>query len=168
MSTLQQAFKNEYTKRLMRVSGVRPPQRLPRSGTPHYRMPKLEANGGYIELEVYRGPEIASSEWESLTYTTYASDPHTYFAPDHLGHRAAGDEALRRLRQVRPRRRMDRQRREVPHDRDLAAVHRRQVRAGSAAADEPELAGRVPVGLASGQQQPEQPRDERLGRTGLA
>lgn len=81
MSTLQQAFKNEHTKRLMRLSGVRPPQKLPRSGTPHYRMPKVEANGGYVELEVYRGPEIPSSEWESLTYTTYASDPHTYFAP---------------------------------------------------------------------------------------
>ena len=44
-------------------------------------MPMLENNGGWLELGLYSGPEIAPSEWESLTYTTYASDPFTYFAP---------------------------------------------------------------------------------------
>ena len=113
MSTLQQAFKNEYTKRFVRVTRVRPPQKLPRSGTPHYRMPKVEGGSQrwHVELGVYRGPEIP----------------------------------------------LDRERREVPHDRDVAAVHRRQVRPSSAAANEAELAGIVPVGIASGQQQPGQP-----------
>jgi hypothetical protein len=81
MSQLSQALKNEHTKRLMRVTGLRPPQQLPRGDTPHYRMPKLEANGGWLELGHYSGPEIPPSEWESLTYATYASDPFTYFAP---------------------------------------------------------------------------------------
>ncbi len=81
MPNLQQALKNEYTKKLLRTSGLRPPQRLPRRETGHYRMPKLEANGGWLELDAYSGPEIPASEWESLTYTTYASDPSTYFAP---------------------------------------------------------------------------------------
>ena len=36
---------------------------------------------GWLELGLYRGPEIPASEWESLTFTTYASDPFTYFAP---------------------------------------------------------------------------------------
>ena len=81
MPQLKQSLKNEYTKRLLRMSGVRPPQRLPRTGTGHYRMPALEQNGGCLELGLYRGPEIPASEWESLTFTTYASDPFTYFAP---------------------------------------------------------------------------------------
>ena len=81
MPQLKQSLKNEYTKRLLRMSGVRPPQRLPRTGTGHYRMPALEQNGGWLELGLYRGPEIPASEWESLTFTTYASDPFTYFAP---------------------------------------------------------------------------------------
>ena len=81
MPQLQQSLKNEYTKRFLRMSGLRPPQQLPRTGTGHYRMPMLENNGGWLELGLYSGPEIAPSEWESLTYTTYASDPFTYFAP---------------------------------------------------------------------------------------
>ncbi|MBV9164592.1 MAG: hypothetical protein JO321_17150 [Solirubrobacterales bacterium] len=81
MPQLQQALKNEYSKRLLRISGLRPPQRLARTNTGHYRMPTLEARGGWLELGLYPGPEIPPSEWESLTYTTYASDPSTYFAP---------------------------------------------------------------------------------------
>jgi hypothetical protein len=81
MPQLQQSLKNEYTKRILRMSGLRPPQRLPRRGTGHYRMPVLEKNGGWLGLDVYRGPEIPAAEWESLTYTTYASDPFTHFAP---------------------------------------------------------------------------------------
>ena len=49
--------------------------------TPHYRMPILEEAGGWMRLNKYQGPEIPASEWESLTYTTYSSDPTTYFAP---------------------------------------------------------------------------------------
>ena len=75
------AMKNEYTKRILRSTGVRPPQQMPRRGTPHYRMPKLEANGGWLQLEPYRGPEIPAEEYESLTYTTYPTDPSTFFAP---------------------------------------------------------------------------------------
>ncbi len=81
MPQLQQSLKNEYTKRLLRKSGLRPPQNLPRTGTGHYRMPMLEKNGGWFELGLYNGPEIPASEWESLSYSTYASDPSTYFAP---------------------------------------------------------------------------------------
>ena len=81
MPQLQQSLKNEYTKRFLRRSGLRPPQQLPRTGTGHYRMPMLENNGGWLALGLYSGPEIAPEEWESLTYTTYATDPLTYFAP---------------------------------------------------------------------------------------
>jgi hypothetical protein len=44
-------------------------------------MPVLMEAGGWLDLGQYRGPEIPSVEWESLTYTTYATDPHTFFAP---------------------------------------------------------------------------------------
>jgi hypothetical protein len=81
MPELKQALKNEYTKRLLRATGVRPPQQLPRRETPHYRMPKLVANGGYLILDRHKGPEIPPQEWESLEFTTYATDPHTFFAP---------------------------------------------------------------------------------------
>ena len=49
--------------------------------TPHYRMPKLQANGGYLRLKKYDGPEIPREEYENLTYTTYSSDDATTFAP---------------------------------------------------------------------------------------
>src|SRR5438270_6692937 len=77
---LTDAMKNEYTKRILRSTGVRPPQQMPRRGTPHYRMPKLEANGGWLQLEPYSGPEIPREEYESLAYTTYPTAPSTYFA----------------------------------------------------------------------------------------
>jgi hypothetical protein len=76
-----QALKSEYTKRLLRATGARPPQRLPRRDTPHYRIPKLVAGGGCLVLDRYRGPEIPPREWEGLRYTTYVTDPHTFFAP---------------------------------------------------------------------------------------
>ena len=44
-------------------------------------MPILEQAGGWMRLDKYKGPEIPASEWEDLTYTTYSSDPTTYFAP---------------------------------------------------------------------------------------
>ncbi len=81
MPTLTDSMKNEYVKRVLRVTGVRPPQDMPRRGTPHYRMPRLEANGGWLALDRYKGPEIPPEEYESLSYTTYPTDPHTHFAP---------------------------------------------------------------------------------------
>jgi len=74
------AFKNERTKRILRVTGVRR-AKIQQRMTPHYRMPKLEAAGGCLVLNNYSGPEIPKSEWEELTYTTYATDPNTFFAP---------------------------------------------------------------------------------------
>ena len=78
---LTDAMKNEYVKRMLRATGVRPPQSLPRRETSHYRMPTLLANGGWLALGAYSGPEIPTEEWESLEYTTYATDPSTFFAP---------------------------------------------------------------------------------------
>jgi hypothetical protein len=75
------AVKNEYTKRILRATGARPVPDIPRRDTPHYRMPMLEANGGWLSLNRYSGPEIPSVEYESLEFTTYPTDPHTFFAP---------------------------------------------------------------------------------------
>lgn len=50
-------------------------------GTAHYRMPVLEQAEGYLVLKRYSGEPIPRSEWEELTYTTYDSDPTTFFAP---------------------------------------------------------------------------------------
>lgn len=80
MPALISALKNEHTKRILRATRIRPP--AARHGpTPHYRMPVLQAAGGCLVLGRYHGPEIARQEWEDLTYTTYASDPATFFAP---------------------------------------------------------------------------------------
>jgi len=80
VSPLVEALKNEHTKRILYVTGVRRPS-LTQRETPHYRMPKLQANGGYLRLKKYEGPEIPREEYESLTYTTYSSDDATTFAP---------------------------------------------------------------------------------------
>ena len=80
MSTLTSALKHEHTKRILRAIGIRPASLRPRT-TGHYRMASLEAAGGYLVLDRYRGPQIPKQEWEELTYTTYASDPTTFFAP---------------------------------------------------------------------------------------
>ena len=80
MSPLVEALKNEHTKRILYVTGVRRPS-LTQRETPHYRMPKLQANGGYLRLKKYEGPEIPREEYENLTYTTYSSDDATTFAP---------------------------------------------------------------------------------------
>jgi len=77
---LMSALKNEHTKRILRATGIRPP--TARHGTTRpYRMSALQAAGGYLVLGPYRGPEIPRREWEDLTYTTYATDPATFFAP---------------------------------------------------------------------------------------
>ena len=80
LSALKDSLKNEYTKQILRVTGVRKAS-LQQRKTPHYRMPVLEQAGGWMRLDKYKGPEIPASEWEDLTYTTYSSDPTTYFAP---------------------------------------------------------------------------------------
>lgn len=78
---LAQAMKTEYVKRLLYATRARQPQQLPRRETAHYRMPKLVENGNFLVLDSYRGPEIPAQEWESLEFTTYATDPNTFFAP---------------------------------------------------------------------------------------
>ena len=79
-STLTSALKNEHTKRILQVTGIRRPS-LTQRQTPHYRVPTVVANGGYLLLKKYDGPEIPQHEYEELTYTSYASDPTTAFAP---------------------------------------------------------------------------------------
>jgi len=80
VATLAESLKNEHTKRILYVTGVRRPSLMQRS-TPHYRMPELEANGGYLRLRRYDGPEIPVEEFANLSYTTYSSDDATQFAP---------------------------------------------------------------------------------------
>ncbi len=80
MPALISALKNEHTKRILRVTRIRPPA-VRRGPTLHYRMPVLQSSGGYLVLGKYRGPEIPQQEWEDLAYTTYATDPATFFAP---------------------------------------------------------------------------------------
>ena len=80
VSTLTESQKNEHLKRNLYATGIRRPSLVQRQ-TPHYRMPKLQANGGYLELKRYDGPEIPKEEYESLTYTTYSTDDATTFAP---------------------------------------------------------------------------------------
>jgi hypothetical protein len=77
---LTSALKNEHIKRILRATRIRPSASR-RSATPHYRMPVLQAARGYLVLDTYRGPEIPAPECEDLTYTTYATDPATFFAP---------------------------------------------------------------------------------------
>jgi hypothetical protein len=81
MSGLTDVLKNEYTGKLLDLAGVRKPPFVPDLTTKHYRAPLVEAGGGYVQLKKYAGPEIPASEWESLEYTTYKSDPNTFFAP---------------------------------------------------------------------------------------
>ena len=71
---LTDAMKNEYTKRILRSTGVRPPQQMPRRGTPHYRMPKLEANGGWLQLQPYGGPEIPREVHQQIFQRFYRLD----------------------------------------------------------------------------------------------
>lgn len=80
MSAPTSVLKNEHTKRILRVTGIRNTT-LQRRESAHYRMPDLQAAGGYQVLKKYGGPDIPREEWEELTYTTYASDPSTFFAP---------------------------------------------------------------------------------------
>jgi hypothetical protein len=80
VSTLISALKNEQTKRILYATGIRRPS-LTQRQTPHYRMPKVQANGGYLPLNKYNGPDIPANEYLDLTYTTYSTDAATQFAP---------------------------------------------------------------------------------------
>ncbi len=80
MKLLDPIVKNEFNKQLLSKVGLRKPF-VAQAKTKHYRMPKLEANGGYMKLKNYSGPPIPASEWLDLEYTTYPTDPTTFFAP---------------------------------------------------------------------------------------
>jgi hypothetical protein len=80
MPAVLEALKNEHTKRVLYVTGLRRPS-LTQRETPHYRMPVLQQNGGWLRLKRYEGPEIPREEYENLTYTTYSTDQATQFAP---------------------------------------------------------------------------------------
>ena len=54
MPTLTSALKNEYTKQILRATGIRPAS-LQQRKTPHYRMPILKEAGGHLVLDRYRG-----------------------------------------------------------------------------------------------------------------
>ena len=86
MSTLTESLKNEHTKRILYVTGIRRPS-LTQRQTPHYRMPKLQANGGWLQLQKYDGPEIPKEEYENLTYTTYSTRRRDQVRADHIVHR---------------------------------------------------------------------------------
>src|SRR5207302_3018011 len=49
LPTLTSALKNEYTKQILRATGIRPAT-LQQRKTPHYRMPILEQAGGFLVL----------------------------------------------------------------------------------------------------------------------
>jgi hypothetical protein len=74
-------LKNEYTKQAFRVTGLRQAPFAAPAGTDHYRCPLVQAGNGHVTLRSYAGPPIPASEWETLEYTTYKSDPSTFFAP---------------------------------------------------------------------------------------
>jgi hypothetical protein len=74
-------LKNEYTKLAFRVTGLRKAPFSTPAETAHYRCPLVQDGNGHVTLRRYDGPGIPESQWESLEYTTYKSDPFTYFAP---------------------------------------------------------------------------------------
>lgn len=97
-STLTSGLRNEHTKRLLRLTRVRPPLRLPRTGTPHYRLPKLEANGGGLELDRYNGPAIPNSNSGSKRDSPVRLMPDRRHDQKYFPRRAVTLDELRRLR----------------------------------------------------------------------
>jgi hypothetical protein len=99
-------LKNEYAKQALRLTGVRKAPFTAPARTSHYRCPLVESGEGHVVLRRYGGPEIPAPEWESLEYTTYKSDPFTYFAPitsptgkiEMIGAKEAGKEELECVR----------------------------------------------------------------------
>ena len=100
--TLTDLLKNEYVKQAVRLTGVRKAPFTAPARTTHYRCPLVEAGEGLVTLRGYEGPRIQAAEWETLEYTTYSSDPYTYFAPitsptgrvEMIGAKEAGKEEL--------------------------------------------------------------------------
>jgi hypothetical protein len=99
---LTDLLKTEYAKQALRVAGVRKAPFTAPARTAHYRCPLVAAGQGLVTLRRYEGPPIPAAEWETLEYTTYSSDPSTYFAPitsptgrvEMIGAREAGKEEL--------------------------------------------------------------------------
>jgi hypothetical protein len=80
MGILDPLLKNEYMKQIYQMFGIRKPY-VKREDTDHYKMPKLEENGGWLVLNNYDGPDIPKEEWEELEYVTYETDSTNSFAP---------------------------------------------------------------------------------------
>jgi hypothetical protein len=76
---LDPLLKNNIMKRFYQMVGLRQPF-VQQAKTPHYRCPSVEEKG-YVILKPYMGIAINPDEWEKLEYTTYPTDPSTYFAP---------------------------------------------------------------------------------------
>jgi len=74
-------LKNEYTKQALRLAGIRKSPFVPEPRAAQYRAPLVESQNGAVVLRRCDGPDIPAPEWESLEYTTYKSDPFTFFAP---------------------------------------------------------------------------------------
>ncbi len=60
MSALKEALKNEYTKQILRATGVRKVG-LEQRKTPHYRMPLLEDAGGWMKLKKAASAALAAA-----------------------------------------------------------------------------------------------------------
>jgi hypothetical protein len=73
-------LKNSITKPVYRKLGLKKLW-VQQRHSPHYRMKRIEENGGVLVLKPYSGPTIDPKEWEKLEYTTYYTDPKTFFAP---------------------------------------------------------------------------------------
>lgn len=77
---VEPVLKNTATKAIYRKLGLKKLW-VQQRHSPHYRMKALEDNGGVLVLKPYNGPKIDPTEWEPLEYTTYYTDPKTFFAP---------------------------------------------------------------------------------------
>jgi hypothetical protein len=60
LSALKEALKNEYTKQILRATGVRKVG-LEQRKTPHYRMPLLEDAGGWMKLKKAASAVLAAA-----------------------------------------------------------------------------------------------------------
>lgn len=76
---LDPLIKNNFMKRFYQMVGLRKPF-VQQIKTPHYRCPSIEEKG-YVILKPYNGLPIDPKEWENLVYSTYPTDPTTFFAP---------------------------------------------------------------------------------------
>lgn len=77
---IEPVLKNSLTKQIFRKTGIKKLW-VEQRHSAHHHNALIEKNGGVIVLKDYSGPTIPKEEWESLEYTTYYTDPKTYFAP---------------------------------------------------------------------------------------